>query len=152
MAPLPPALQPPASRLEREHGPFSINDLARALRGMPHDAAFWVDCAAGLRPVVGITPTHVRTGAARQEASITGDYRLVLRLGGVPPPAAAEGADPQPLRSAIEDRYRTALQAIARGRSDGSRAIAGTQVQAMARKVLVEMNDDWTKRGAPMPD
>lgn len=68
------------------------------------------------------------------------------------PSAAAEGVDYQSSRMAVEDRCRTVLQAIARGRLDGSRAMACTEVQAMARKALVEMGEDWTKRGAQLPD
>ena len=108
------------------------------MRGIPRDAAFWVGTADGLRPVVGIAPTYVRVGASGHEASTAGAYGLVLSLGGVS----------QPARSALEERYRAVLQTIARGRHDGSRGLAGTAVQAMARKVLIEMGDDWTKQGS----
>jgi len=79
---LPPALPASATRVEREHGPFTIEDLARALRGMPRDAAFWVEAAGSLRPVVGIASTRVRTGAGGPEASTAGAFGLVLRVGG----------------------------------------------------------------------
>ncbi|MGI4951572.1 MAG: hypothetical protein ACRYGM_07180 [Janthinobacterium lividum] len=66
-------------------------------------------------------------------------------------PALAEIAtlmiDPHPLHLSAEDLYRTVLQAIARGRFDGGRAIAGTETQIMAREALAQMGDDWTKRG-----
>ena len=89
--------------------------------------------------MVGVTPAHVREGASGHEASTAGAYGLVLSLGGVS----------QPARSAAEERYRAVLQVIARGRQDGSRGLAGTEVQAMARKALIEMGDDWTKQGTP---
>lgn len=66
-------------------------------------------------------------------------------------PAIAEIAtpklDPHPLHLPAEDLYRAVLQAIARGRFDGGRAIACTKAQIMARKALAEIGDDWTKRG-----
>ena len=136
---LPPIVLHPSSRSGRKGEPFTIDDLAHALRGMPRDAAFWVQTVDSLCPVVGITPTHVREGASGHETSTAGAYGLVLSLGGIS----------QPARSAAEERYRIVLQAIARGRQDGSRAMAGTEVQAMARKALIEMGDDWTKQGAP---
>ena len=142
MPPNTPASSPlfphPSSRFGREGEPFTINDLAQALRGMPRDAAFWIGTADGLRPVVGITPTYVRSGTNSHVASTAGAYGLVLSLGGVsqPPPSVAE------------DRYRAVLQAIARGRPDASRGLAGTEAQAMAREALIEMGDDWTKRGS----
>ena len=122
----------PSSRSGRSHEPFTISDLAHALRGMPRDAAFWVGTADGLRPVVGIAATYVRVGVSGHEASTAGPYGLVLSLGGVS----------QPARSVAEDRYRGVLQAIAHGRTDASRGLAGTKAQAMAREVLIEMGDD----------
>lgn len=150
-ATLPPAIPPSASRVGHRHEPLSIEDLAKALRGMPWDAAFWVDTSDGVRPVVGITPTHRRTGVNGLEASTMEACDLVLRLGGTLPLAAAEAGSPQPFRMVAEDRYRMALQAIARGRSDGSRAMAGTEVQALARRLLVEMGEDWPRQGTPLP-
>ncbi len=150
-ATLPPAVLPSASRAVRQHEPLSIDDLAKALRGMPRDAAFWVDTPDGVRPVVGITPGHVRTGAGGPEASLAGACDLVLRLGGTLPLAAAGAGSPQPFRTVAEDRYRTVLQAIARGRPDGSRAMAGTEVQALARELLVELGEDWPRPGTPTP-
>ena len=139
---LPSIVLHPSSRSGRKGDPFTIDDLAHALRGMPRDAAFWVGTADGLRPVVGIAPTYVRQGTDGHEASTAGAYGLVLSLGGVSPPP----------RSTTEDRYRAVLQAIARGRTDASHGLAGTKAQAMAREALIEMGDDWTKRGAPISD
>ncbi len=133
-----PIVPHPSSRLGRRDEPFTIDDLAHAPRGMPRDAAFWVGTPNGLRPVVGIAPTYVRQGTNGHEASTAGAYGLVLSLGGVSPPP----------RSAVEDRYRAVLQAIAHGRTDASRGLAGTKAQAMAREALIEMGDDWTKREA----
>ena len=48
-----------------------------------------------------------------------------------------------------EDRYRAALQAIATGRPSMGRAMTGIEAQELARRALVEMGDDWTKRGTP---
>ena len=55
---------------------------------------------------------------------------------------------PQPARSIAEDRYRDILQAIARGRPDNGDPIRSAEAQNMARRVLIEMGADWTKRGA----
>lgn len=53
-----------------------------------------------------------------------------------------------PPRPTAEDRYRTALQAIAAGRPGTGRTMTGNEAQQLARRVLVEMGEDWTKRGA----
>lgn len=137
---LPPVLQP-ASRQGREHEPFTIDEMAHALRGMPRGAAFWADTAAGLCPVVGIAPTRVRDGVTGPEASTVGAYGLVLQLAG-----AAETADRQPHCSIAEDRYRRVLQAIARGRPGMGRPLRSEEARDLARRALIEMSDDWTKQ------
>lgn len=48
-----------------------------------------------------------------------------------------------------EDRYRATLRAIANGRPGVGRPMPGIEAQTLARKALIEMGDDWTKRGAP---
>ncbi|MGI4941792.1 MAG: hypothetical protein ACRYHQ_14730 [Janthinobacterium lividum] len=53
------------------------------------------------------------------------------------------------VRPTVEGRYRTALQAIAAGRPGMGRPLPSGEAQDLARRVLVEMGDDWTKRGAP---
>lgn len=55
----------------------------------------------------------------------------------------------RPPRPTAEDRYRETLQAIAAGRPGQGRAMPSGEAQQLARKALVEMGDDWTKRGAP---
>lgn len=80
-----------------------------------------------------------------------GAYGLMLRLGGASPTVRAGPDSRQPARKVAWDRYRTALQDIAGGRLDGSLAMAGTEVPATARKLLVEMGEDWTKLEAQMP-
>lgn len=52
----------------------------------------------------------------------------------------------RPPRLAAEDRYRLALQAIAAGRPGTGRTMTGNEAQQLARRVLVEIGDDWTKR------
>ena len=136
---LPSAFPHSSSRHMREHEPFTLDDLARALRGMPRNAEFWVEAATGLCPIVGIAPTHVRTVEGGLKASTVGTYGIVLRLG--PMPAL------QPRSSTAEDRYRAVLQAIARGRSNSGTAVSRVEAQQLAREALVDMGDDWTKRG-----
>lgn len=45
-----------------------------------------------------------------------------------------------------EERCRTVLQAIAAARPGMGRAITGVEAQELARRVLVEMGKDRTKR------
>lgn len=64
-------------------------------------------------------------------------------------PASTHTLPPvRPPRPTADDRYRAALQAIAAGRPGMGGPMAGIASQQLARKVLVEMGDDWTKRGA----
>lgn len=41
------------------------------------------------------------------------------------------------------DRYRDILAAIARGRTDNGRPLAGARAQTMARAILAEWGRDW---------
>ncbi len=53
----------PTSRSGRHHEPFTVDDLANALRGIPRDAQFFVRLPGGEeRPVVAITGMGVRRG------------------------------------------------------------------------------------------
>lgn len=54
----------------------------------------------------------------------------------------------RPPRPTPEERYLEALRAIAVGRPGAGRAMTGTEAQQMAREALIEMGDDWTKRGS----
>lgn len=109
---------------------------------MPRDATFWVDTDTGLRPVVRVAATRMRNGESGPERSTTGAYGLVLQLAGV-----TSTVDLVPAGSPAEDRYREVLQAIARGREDSGRPIRAEAALDLARRALIEMGDDWTKRG-----
>lgn len=54
----------------------------------------------------------------------------------------------RPPRPTAENCYRAALQAIAVGRPGMGGPMSGTTARELARKVLIEMGDDWTKLGA----
>ena len=71
----------PSSRAGRHHEPFTVDDLARALRGIPRTAEFFVRMPDGSeRPMLAITGMTVRdtmqTGGERGAP-----YRIVLAVG-----------------------------------------------------------------------
>lgn len=57
----------------------------------------------------------------------------------------------RPRRPSAKDRYRATLQAIAAGRTGQGRPLPSSEAQQLARRVLVEMGADWTRRGVPPP-
>jgi hypothetical protein len=65
------------TRSGRHTDPFTIDDLAGALRGIPRDAAIYVHQDGKLRPVVGLGSTKISKGG---DAPWQGDYAVVLEL------------------------------------------------------------------------
>ena len=60
---------------------MTLDQLARALRGMPRSAPMLVATTEGLRPIVGVRPGWLRNDGSAGAADGSAVYSITLKLG-----------------------------------------------------------------------